>query len=56
MVASLALTLLYILVTMKVLIIEKEKTVQQSLSYFMERYRNCEVFLAGSKKEGMLSF
>jgi DNA-binding NarL/FixJ family response regulator len=39
--------------TMKVLIIEKDKTVRQSLSYFIERYRNCEVFLAGSKKEGI---
>jgi len=37
---------------MKVLIIEKDRTVRQSLSYFIERYRNCEVFLAGSKKEG----
>ena len=41
---------------MKVLIIEKDKTVRQSLSYFMERHRNCEVFLAGSKKEGMFLF
>jgi DNA-binding response OmpR family regulator len=41
---------------MKVLIIEKDKTVRQSLSYFMERYKNCEVFLAGSKKEGMSLF
>jgi DNA-binding NtrC family response regulator len=37
---------------MKVLIIEKDRTVRQSLSYFIERYKNCEVFLAGSKKEG----
>jgi len=42
--------------TMKVLIIEQEKTFQQSLSYFMERHKNCEVFLAGSKKEGMSLF
>ena len=42
--------------TMKVLIIEKDKTVRQSLSYFIERYRNCEVFLAGSKKEGISLF
>jgi DNA-binding NarL/FixJ family response regulator len=42
--------------TMKVLIIEKDKTVRQSLSYFIERYRNCEVFLAGSKKEGLSLF
>jgi two-component system NtrC family response regulator len=41
---------------MKVLIIEKDKTVRQSLSYFMERYKNCQVFLAGSKKEGMSLF
>ena len=41
---------------MKVLIIEKDKTVRQSLSYFMERYRNCEVFLAGSKKDGISLF
>jgi DNA-binding response OmpR family regulator len=41
---------------MKVLIIEKDKTVRQSLSYFMERHKNCEVFLAGSKKEGMSLF
>ena len=37
---------------MKVLIIEKDKTVRQSLSFFIERYRNFEVFPAGSKKEG----
>ena len=41
---------------MKVLIIEQEKTIQQSLSYFMERHKNCEVFLAGSKKEGISLF
>jgi two-component system response regulator AtoC len=41
---------------MKVLIIEKDKTVRQSLSYFMERYRNCEIFLAGSKKDGISLF
>jgi len=41
---------------MKVLIIEKDNTVRQSLSYFMERHRNCEVFLAGSKKEGVSLF
>jgi DNA-binding NtrC family response regulator len=48
--------LLCMLMTMKVLIIEKDKTVRQSLSYFMERHRNCEVFLAGSKKEGISLF
>jgi DNA-binding response OmpR family regulator len=41
---------------MKVLIIEKDKTVRQSLSYFMERYKNSEVFLAGSKKDGISLF
>ncbi len=41
---------------MKVLIIEKDKTVRQSLSYFIERYRNCEVSLAGSRKEGLSLF
>jgi len=41
---------------MKVLILEKDKTVRQSLSYFIERYKNCEVFLAGSKKEGVSLF
>ena len=41
---------------MKVLIIERDKTVRQSLSYFIERYRDCEVFLAGSKKEGTSLF
>ena len=41
---------------MKVLIIEKDKTVRQSLSYFMERHRNFEVFLAGSRKEGISLF
>jgi len=52
----LAFTLLYMLSTMKVLIIEKDKTVRQSLSYFIERYRNCEVSLASSKKEGLSLF
>jgi len=41
---------------MKVLIIEKDNTVRQSLSYFMERYKNSEVFLAGSKKDGISLF
>jgi DNA-binding response OmpR family regulator len=41
---------------MKVLIIEIDNTVRQSLSYFMERYKNCEVFLAGSKREGISLF
>jgi len=38
---------------MKVLIVEKEKTIQQSLSLFMERYKNFEVFSVCSKREGM---
>ena len=41
---------------MKVLIIEMDNTVRQSLSYFMERDKNCEVFLANSKKEGISLF
>jgi two-component system CitB family response regulator len=41
---------------MKVLIIEKDNTVRQSLSYFMGRHKNCEVFLADSKKEGISLF
>jgi DNA-binding NtrC family response regulator len=41
---------------MKILIIEKDKTVRQSLSYFMERHRNCEVSLAGSKGEAISLF
>lgn len=53
---ALAFTLLYRASTMKVLIIEKDKTVRQSLSYFIERYRNCEVFLAGSKQEAISLF
>jgi DNA-binding NarL/FixJ family response regulator len=41
---------------MKVLVIEKDKTVRQSLAYFIERHRNCEVFLASSKAEGISFF
>jgi DNA-binding NtrC family response regulator len=41
---------------MKVLIIEQEKTFQQSLSLFMERCGNFEVFLASSRKEGISLF
>lgn len=37
---------------MKVLIIENDKTFRQSLSYFIEHQTNCEVFFAGSKREG----
>ena len=38
---------------MKVLIIEQEKTFQQSLSYYLEHHKNFEVLLAHSKKEGI---
>ena len=41
---------------MKVLIIEQENTVRQSLSYFMEGHKNYQVFVAGSKKEGISLF
>jgi DNA-binding response OmpR family regulator len=41
---------------MKVLIIERDNTVRQSLSYFLERDKHCEVFLADSKKEGISLF
>ena len=41
---------------MKVLIIEKDNTVRQSLSYFIGHYKNSEVFLAGSKKDGISLF
>jgi DNA-binding NtrC family response regulator len=41
---------------MKVLIIEKDNTIRQSLSYFMGHYKNSEVFLAGSKKDGISLF
>jgi DNA-binding NarL/FixJ family response regulator len=41
---------------MKVLIIEQEKTFQEALSLFMERYKNFEVFLAHSRKEGTSLF
>jgi DNA-binding response OmpR family regulator len=37
---------------MKVLIIEQEKTLQQSLCYFMQQQKNFEVALAHSQKEG----
>jgi len=37
---------------MKVLIIEQEKTLQQSLCYFMQQQKNLEVALAHSQKEG----
>ena len=41
---------------MKVLIIEQEKTIQQSLLFFMERFNNCQVFSAGSAQEGVALF
>ena len=41
---------------MKVLIIEQEKTIQQSLFYFLEGLSNCEVFLASSAREGAYLF
>ena len=37
---------------MKVLIIEQERTLQQSLCYFMQQQKNFEVALAHSQKEG----
>ena len=52
----LASTLLFSWVPMKVLIIERDNTVRQSLSYFLERDKHCEVFLASSKKEGISLF
>ena len=39
-----------------VLIIEKEKTIQRSLSLFMGQFKNCEIFLAHSRKEGLSLF
>jgi DNA-binding response OmpR family regulator len=41
---------------MKVLIIEQEKTIQQSLFYFLERFNKCEVSLARSIKDGISLF
>jgi DNA-binding response OmpR family regulator len=41
--------------TMRVLIVEQEKTFQQSLSFFMERNR-FEVFTAYSRREGLSLF
>ena len=37
---------------MRVLIVEQEKTLQQSLCYFLEHQKNFEVALAHSQKEG----
>lgn len=41
---------------MNVLIIEQEKTLQQSLHYFMERFSRCQVFLARTQREGISLF
>jgi len=41
---------------MKVLILEQEKTILQSLSNFMERYKGFEVFTAHTQKEGASLF
>jgi len=38
---------------MRVLIIEQEKTLQNSLSLFLRNQKNCQVFLAGSRKQGL---
>jgi len=38
---------------MKALIIEQEKTFQQSLSYYLQHQKNFEVLLAHTKKEGI---
>lgn len=38
---------------MRVLIIEQEKTFQNSLSIYLESRKNCQVLSASSKKEGM---
>ena len=38
---------------MKVLIVEQEKTLQQSLRYFIQHQKNFEVALAHSQKEGL---
>jgi response regulator RpfG family c-di-GMP phosphodiesterase len=51
--SELALSLLYQQAAMKVLIVEQEKTLEQSLFYFLERFNQCEVFLARSKREGL---
>ncbi len=37
---------------MKILIVEKDKTIGESLSYFISHRKNCEVFVACGKKEG----
>jgi DNA-binding NarL/FixJ family response regulator len=41
---------------MKFLIIEKDNTFRRSLAYFIESYKHCQVFLAGSKREGISFF
>jgi len=52
----LALTLLFYRHKMKVLIIEKDRIIQQSLSLFMERYKKFEVSSAFSRSEGISLF
>jgi DNA-binding NtrC family response regulator len=52
---GLALSLLFLKITMKVLIIELEKTLQQSLSNFMER-NDFDVVVGHSVQEGMSLF
>lgn len=41
---------------MKVLIIETEEVLKQSLSLFLEQFKHYEVLLAGSKREGLHLF
>jgi DNA-binding NtrC family response regulator len=38
------------------MIIEQEKTIQQSPYHFMERFNSCEVFLVRSRQEGISLF
>jgi DNA-binding NtrC family response regulator len=52
---GLALSLLFLKITMKVLIIELEKTLRQSLSNFMER-NDFDVVVADSLREGTSIF
>ncbi len=40
----------------KILILEQEKTIRQSLFHFLERYRDFEVFAASSLREGFTLF
>ena len=45
-----------LLMTMKILILEQEKTIKQSLTHLMEGYRRFEVFTANSLREGQSLF